>query len=299
MTPDQFYGLAAKLAGMTEEVVLHLLGEPLSHPELAGILSAAADAHLPVNIVTNGLLLTGERIELLLRPIVRQVSVSLQSFANNFPEQDPLTYVRRIKHFVDRAIAERPDLYINLRFWDLVESQKNNTNHNQDDLNLPLNPVLKHAEDSSNSLSKLRDAIATEFEFDWAGVLVDLRRRKSHRLKGRLYLHFDSRFVWPDLKNQVLQTKGFCHGLTGHFGIHADGTVVPCCLDHNADIPLGNAFETPIEDILNAPRATKIREGFARGELVEDLCKRCGYINRFKSKPAVLKPSPQPEGISS
>ena len=284
-----------------------MLGEPLSHPELAGILSAAADANLPVNIVTNGLLLTGERVELLLRPIVRQVSVSLQSFANNFPEQDPLAYVRRIKHFVDRAVAERPDLYINLRFWDLVESQKNNTNHNQESLNLalnlplnlPSNPTLNLAEDSSESLSKLRDAIATEFNFDWVGVLVDLRRRKSHRLKDRLYLHFDSRFVWPDLKNQILQTKGFCHGLTGHFGIHADGTVVPCCLDHNADIPLGNAFETPIEDILNAPRATIIREGFARGELVEDLCKRCGYISRFKSKPAVLKPSPQAEGISS
>jgi radical SAM protein with 4Fe4S-binding SPASM domain len=133
------------------------------------------------------------------------------------------------------------------------------------------------------------------------------RRRKSHRLKGRLYLHFDSRFVWPDLKNQILQTKGFCHGLTGHFGIHADGTVVPCCLDHNADIPLGNAFETPIEDILNAPRATKIREGFARGELVEDLCKRCGYINRFnsrfnsrfKSKAVVSNPSSQSESTAN
>jgi MoaA/NifB/PqqE/SkfB family radical SAM enzyme len=268
MTAEAFGQLAANLAGITKEVVLHLLGEPLSHPDLDGILKAAAAVALPVNIVTNGVLLTGERQDLVLRPIVRQISVSLQSYGNNFPDQDPTLYVERIKRFTDRALIERPDLYVNLRFWDLEGSKNDETNHNQ----------------------QLRSVIEKIYGFSWADVAVDVRRRKNHRLTGRLYLHFDSRFIWPDPANDVMQTKGFCHGLTGHFGIHADGTVVPCCLDHNADMPLGNAFTQSIGEVLSSPRAVAIREGFARGELVEDLCKRCGYISRFnqseRPKPA-------------
>jgi MoaA/NifB/PqqE/SkfB family radical SAM enzyme len=259
MTVEQFSGLATTLASMTKEVVLHLLGEPLSHPDLAGILSAAQSVQLPVNIVTNGLLLTGERVDLVLGLGVRQLSISLQSFTNNFPDQDPSSYVRRIKVFVDRALAQRPDLYINLRFWDLDGNSAEETNHNHN----------------------LRTILAKVFEFNWEDVHVDVRRRKNYRLTGRLYLHFDSRFVWPNLDNEIQQTEGFCHGLTGHFGIHADGTVVPCCLDHKADIPLGNVFSQPVVEILKSPRAAAMRAGFARGQLVEDLCRRCGFISRF------------------
>ena len=213
MTVEQFSDIARKLKPITREVVLHLLGEPLSHPQFSSIIQAAADASLPVNIVTNGLLLTGERINAALSPVVRQISVSLQSFGDNFPEQNPVTYVAKIKAFTDRAQAERPDLYINLRFWDLEGIGANETHHN-------------HA---------LRAVISDVYGVDWDSISIDVRRRKSHKLNGRLYLHFDSRITWPSMSNPVLQEQGFCHGLKGHFGIHADGTVVPCCLDHQAD----------------------------------------------------------------
>ena len=260
MTPADFARLAESLAPMTREVVLHLLGEPLSHPEFGRILDAAAAVSLPVNVVTNGLLLAGDRVEALLRPVVRQVSVSLQSFGNNYPDRDVGPYLAKIKRFTDRAFMERPDLYVNLRFWDLAGAAATETNHNQE----------------------LRRTLAEMYQFSWSDVQVDVRRRKSHRIQGRLYLHFDSRFTWPDIKAEKKQTTGHCHGLTGHFGIHADGTVVPCCLDHNADIPLGNALMQPITEILSSPRARTMREGFAKGVLTEDLCKTCGYIERFK-----------------
>lgn len=262
MTPEDFGRLTASLVPLTREVVLHLLGEPLSHPQLGMILDRATDVGLPVNIVTNGLLLSGDRASLLLCPIVRQVSVSLQSFGNNYPDQDPRPYVAKIKRFADRALAERPDLYVNLRFWDLSGVMADQTNHNQ----------------------SLRQTVSDLFEFSWDEIRVDVRRRKSHQLRGRLYLHFDSRFAWPDLSAPKTKTTGRCHGLSGHFGIHADGTVVPCCLDHNGDIPLGNAFKNSITDILASPRAKAMREGFASGHLVEELCKTCGYIDRFKAK---------------
>lgn len=268
MTQEAFFKIASDLKGRTRELVLHLLGEPLSHPDLAGILSAAGDAQMPINVVTNGVLLNGAKAELLLRPVVRQVSVSLQSFSDNFSLQDPMPYLAKIKAFADRALLSRPDLYLNLRFWDLSQIQSSGLSAGRDD-----------------ERNILREKLAEVFDFKWADVSINLRRRKNHRLRGRQYLHFDSRFIWPSLDNEIIQERGFCHGLSGHFGIHADGTVVPCCLDHGADIPLGNVFKSPIEVILESDRAVKMREGFKQKKLVEELCKRCGYISRFdKSK---------------
>ena len=259
MSVADFDRLAGEVAGLTEEVVLHLLGEPLGHPEFARILDACDRVGVRANIVTNGVLMTGGRPAELLRPIVRQVSFSLHSFEDNFKHQDPEVYFRRIANFIERAEAERPDLYINLRLWDLDGVGADDTARN----------------------SKMRDLLASNFGFDWTDVKVDLRRRKNWRIRGRIYLHFDSRFEWPRMDLPVQGTKGFCQGLTGHVGIHADGTVVPCCLDHKADMPLGNVHTTPMREILAGPRATAMRLGFQRGELVEPLCQRCTFISRF------------------
>lgn len=266
MSPDRFFEIAKSLKGKTKELVLHLLGEPLSHPDLGGILSAASDAQMPINVVTNGLLLHGDRIRFLLRPVVRQVSVSLQSYVDNFSDQDPTSYLKRVKAFADLALEQRPDLYVNLRLWDF-EGESSSPQ------------VL--AQGSESPRETLRRVLADIFQFEWESVKIDLRRKKNHRLRGRQYLHFDSRFLWPSLDNDLIHTKGFCHALSGHFGIHSDGTVVPCCLDHKATINLGNIHKTPIEDILASDRATRILDGFKRRVLVEDLCQRCGFISRF------------------
>lgn len=284
MDVARFESVIGQVAPLTEEVVLHLLGEPLGHPEFSRILDSCEAAKVPVNIVTNGVLMTGDRPAQLLRPVVRQVSFSLHSFEDNFKDSDPRVYLRRIRKFVDEALRVRPDLYINLRLWDV-----DGTAH----------------DDSGRNVS-MRALLAQAFGFAWEDVQVDLRRRKNWRIPGllppgvsagastgassgaslysraRVYLHFDSRFEWPDMTSPVRAEKGFCHGLSGHFGIHANGAVVPCCLDHKAEINLGNAFANPVTEILAGPRATSIREGFARGDLVEDLCRRCTFISRFE-----------------
>lgn len=259
LTPAEFRKVLGDVAPLTKEVVLHLLGEPLGHPQLGEILEVAGQHSVPVNVVTNGVLMTGDRPKLLLSPIVRQVSFSLHSFEANFPDSDPGVYISRIKRFADQALIERPDLYLNLRFWDLdgLGASQPSRNHS------------------------VREATSRAFGFNWRDVTADLRRKKNWRVAGRLFLHFDSRFEWPSIHREILQERGTCRALKGHIGIHADGTVVPCCLDHNADIPLGNIFETSLEQILASSRATKMKQGFDRGLLVEDLCKRCGFIERF------------------
>ena len=62
----------------------------------------------------------------------------------------------------------------------------------------------------------------------------------------------------------------------------ADGTVVPCCLDSEGEIALGNLFETDMETILSSPRARAMREGLTAGKMIEPLCQKCTYARRFR-----------------
>jgi len=261
LSPEAFCRIADQLPGLVDEVCLHLMGEPLGHPQLAAIVTACAERNLPINLTTNGMLLHGARLDLVLLPIVRQLNISVHSFEANFGVKDVELYMQRVIRCCRAALASRPDLYINLRLWDLGEPTH-----------------------LSSTNVAIRECLEREFAVDLVALKVDLRRRKNCALAGRIYLHFDSRFDWPSPQLPQRSTTGFCHALTGHFGIHADGTVVPCCLDKEARLALGNLQEAPLEKLLTGERATRMRAGFARGELVEDLCQKCTFVSRFDRK---------------
>lgn len=260
MSVAAFARLATQLEPLAEEVVLHVLGEPLTHPDLSGVLAAAAAAALPVHVVTNGVLLDRRRGDLLLQSGVRQVSVSLQSARASLPEPEYGHALERVLAFCTRAVSERPDLYVNLRLWNAAGPRTG------------IDDAL------------LAQRLSAHFGRDVGALQVDVRRRKNVPLRGRQYLHFDSRFEWPRLDLPEGAVRGTCHGLTGHFGILADGTVVPCCLDVDGILRLGNAFDTPLAEILNSARARHIRDGFAAGRRVEPLCRRCSFVERFSRR---------------
>jgi radical SAM protein with 4Fe4S-binding SPASM domain len=113
---------------------------------------------------------------------------------------------------------------------------------------------------------------------------IDVSFKKSKNIQGRIYFHFDSRFKWPSLMDPLISEHGFCHALSQQIGIHADGTVIPCCLDKEAGIPLGNILEQGFEEILNSEKLIKMREGFKKHLLTEELCRKCTYIKRFEKK---------------
>lgn len=105
-------------------------------------------------------------------------------------------------------------------------------------------------------------------------------RNGSFLLRDHLYLERAGKFDWPDLSANESGTQ-FCYGLRDQLGVLVDGTVVPCCLDHEGDIPLGNLFTQPLTEILTSPRACTLREGFSRRKPAEELCRRCGFAARF------------------
>ena len=257
MTIETFQKVIEQTAGLTEQVTLHLMGDPLVHPKLEQFLQICKVHEMPVFLVTNGVLLNDTKEELLLDPIIRQVNFSLHSFHDNYGDKDPSIYLNKIFKFTERAFLERPELYINYRLWNLEET-------------------LGVGEQNRSMLKRVCDQFQISFNEN-----IDIRRNKSVRIKNRLHLHFDTEFTWPALDLPLLGEKGTCYGLTSHFGVLADGTVVPCCLDKEGRIPLGHVNNDSIENILAGERAQNILQGFKQNKLVEDLCKRCDYITRF------------------
>lgn len=253
----QFKHAIDQVAPFAKQVCLHLMGEPLAHKDLEKFLAYCEEAKVQVNLTSNGLLLPQKKEILLNSMALHQLNVSVQSFHDNFPEKSLEEYLEKVMNVFDEMIELRPEVYLNLRLWNLgVEDSENEI-------------ILKFLENRYN-ISINRN--------------TDSRLRKSKKLFSRLYLHFDTRFEWPSLNLPLQGDHGTCQGLRNHVGVLSDGTVVPCCLDKEAKIKLGNIFESDFSSVINSEKAQKIKIGFENGRLVEDLCKHCPYIRRFDSK---------------
>ena len=98
------------------------------------------------------------------------------------------------------------------------------------------------------------------------------------KLGNNLYLNKDYEFIWPSFNNS-LDNDGFCYGLKTHIGILSDGTVVPCCLDSEGIVNLGNIFLEDLETILTKERTKKIINGFKNNKRIESLCRHCSFKN--------------------
>ncbi len=268
LSPEHFRKILTEVLPYSEQICLHLMGEPLAHPEFKEILSICEELGATIHLTTNGTYLKHFDHNLFYRSkAIRQINFSLHSFKDNYPGQDMRPYLYDILQFSKGALTEAPEMYINFRLWNLSSV----TNPNDDN-----SDILDHVQ-----------------EFFGVPVTekIDTRHRRSKNITGRVYFHFDTRFEWPSYGNPLQGDHGFCHALTQQIGIHADGTVVPCCLDKEAGIPLGNVLTDSFANILNEPRLKNMRDGFAKNQLTEDLCKRCTYIKRFKS--GEKRPPPQ------
>lgn len=248
MTPAEFDLVLERLTGQVEYVYLHVMGEPLSHPQLAELLSLAAAREMKVCITTNGTLLARQAETLLAAPTLHKVSVSLHSFEGNDGAQErERQYLEEVWSFAARAAAQ--GVIAALRLW-------------------------------NEGGAETRNGVIEAFLHEKCPGEWPEPRGGSFRLRDNLYLERAKKFDWPDLNAQERGTQ-FCYGLRDQLGVLADGTAVPCCLDHEGDIALGNLFTQPLSEILQSERACALREGFSQRRPAEELCRRCGFAARF------------------
>ena len=246
LTEEEFSALLPKIRPYTDYLYFHLMGEPLIHPKLQRFLELTGDAGFKVILTTNGTLLAKQQEMLLNSPALHKVNISLHAFEANdlaIPFHD---YLAGCFKFGKAAEGKK---LISYRLWN------------------------QGGQDEKNA--EILDAMKEFFTEPWA------QERRGTRIGERVYLEYGDKFDWPDLTASDGGEGVFCHGLRDQLGILCDGSVVPCCLDHEGDITLGNLFTQTMDEILDSPRAKAIYEGFSQRKAAEELCRKCGYARRF------------------
>ena len=258
MEVKHFKEIIKKIKPYTDYIYLHLMGEPFLNNNLEEFLEIGKENNLKINITTNGTLINKVSDILLKSESVRQINISLHSFEANDDKLSLEEYVKDITDFILEA-NEKTKIIFSIRLWN-IDTEK-----------------LKASNDLN---SKILDMIEANLKIDF-----DLREKliesNSVKIRKNLYLNMAEKFEWPDIDKQMEKAEVFCYGLRDQLGILVDGTVVPCCLDSEGNINLGNILEEDLESIINSQRAKAIYEGFSNRKAVEDLCKKCGYATRY------------------
>ena len=105
-----------RLHGHVRFLYLHLMGEPLSHPELADILEAAEEKGFRICITTNGTLLKQRGAVLLDHArTIHKVSISLHALEGSGAAMDMQEYLQSVWTFCEGM--RQKGTYCALRLW--------------------------------------------------------------------------------------------------------------------------------------------------------------------------------------
>ena len=254
---DFFESIIIQAKVYTKEIACHVVGDPLTLSNLSDYLDIIHKHGLKAMLTTSGYFLKKHAYDTLFHPCVKQINISLNSFNKNDTSITFEQYITPVLALCHAKLEREEELFINLRVWNLDEMMSERT----------FNEVL---------FSKLAEAFNSELDLD----NVYKERPRSIRLASKILIHFDNYFEWPSLNNKNYG-DGTCQGLQSHVAILASGKVVPCCLDCDGVMELGDLHEKSLKEILSNKRATNMLEGFKEGKAVEELCQKCSYKERF------------------
>lgn len=256
--PGDFEQRLVQIKPHTNHIYLHVKGEPLLHPKLDELLDLSHAHGFKVNLTTNGTLIPKAGPKILGKPALRQMNFSLHSFDGHAGSEDREGYLRHILAFIREASTH--GVIFSLRLWNL--SQDNLTNAQR--------------QRNRQTLSILEREFALDYRIE-----EKVAPGSGIRIADRVYINQDYEFEWPSLAAPEDDGVGFCHALRSQAAVLSNGTVVPCCLDGEGAIDLGNLNRSSFTDIVEGERANRIVDGFSRREAVEELCRKCGYRKRF------------------
>ena len=247
LSKEEFKIIISKIKDYTDYVYLHVQGEPLLHKDLEDFLKICEENNIKVNLTTNGTLIN-KYVDIFNRSkSLRQINISLH--CDNKKE----AYLDEVFSSCKKISS---NIYISYRIWNLK--------------------TLKPTKELINIMNKL-----TEYYNLTDEINDSIINKKSTKIDINTFVDKDNLFEWPSINNSV-EKDGFCYALKTHIGILSDGTVVPCCLDANGVIELGNIFNESLEEILDKKITKDIIEGFKNNKAVHPLCRKCNFRERFE-----------------
>ena len=247
MTISEFEHILKEVELKTNYIYLHVKGEPLLHPNLIDFLKLAEKYNLKVNLTTNGTLFPILVDKLKVCKALHKINFSLHC------EQDNPNYLNELFKSVEKLPEETIIIY---RLWTLKDG-------NLDKKSTTIVEKIKmYYKLSPETVNK---------------IISD----KNIKISPRIYVDKDNEFIWPDETNGN-ESTGFCMALKTQIAILCDGTVVPCCLDSNGCIELGNIYHQSLDEIVNSGKFKLLKKSFQERKITEKLCLNCTFKNRFK-----------------
>ncbi len=234
---DEFKRIVAKIKDYTDELYLHVLGEPLLHKDINKFIDYASDNGILVNITTNGYLIDKIKDN----KNIHRLNVSIHSYNSKY-KITLEDYLNNIFTVIDKL---RSKTFVSLRIW--FEGKNNQE-------------MLKYINERYKSK-------IDKFTHDTVYIIAK-----------NLVINSFHKFIWPDLNNNYYSEKGTCYGLINHIGILSDGTIIPCCLDSQGIINLGNIYKDDLADIFNSQRVKDMISGFKHNQKCEELCRHCKFL---------------------
>ncbi len=171
---------------------------------------------------------------------IRQLNISLHSFNDKYN----ISLTKYLDNIFD-TIETLKNTYISLRLW--VKNKYNND---------------------------IIDYINNKFNLN-----IDYNV-ENYKINNNLFINNFHEFIWPDLKNNYYSEKGSCYALKDHIGILSNGNIIPCCLDSEGVIKLGNIYKDNLNKILKNNRVINMINGFKNNKKCEELCKHCQFIQK-------------------
>lgn len=254
MSREEFSRVITQVRPYSDFVYFHVKGEPLIHPELEYFFKVCEENHVKVNITTNGTLLKEKKDVLLNAKSLRQVNVSLHSFSEN---QSQGNYLDTVLDFAKEA--SQKGVYVVLRLWNLSGERETD-------------------EVTKNTIRYINRVLCPDVD-----LFNEMKIKRNYTVSKSLFISFEEQFEWPSL-NSTHFADGYCHGTRDQIAVLSNGVVVPCCLDAEGVVNLGNVFESEFSDIVNGERIRAIYNGFTARCAVEELCKKCTFKSRFDIK---------------
>lgn len=243
---EQVEHIFKEIKDYTDYVYLHVKGEPLLHPNLDEIVKLADNYNLKVNITTNGTLLL-DKVDILEKHSnINKINISLHC------EHNKNNYLEEVFYARDTYLSDKTVIY---RLWTLKDNLLDNN--------------------SMEIVNKLKE------KYNLSTEVVDKIYNESNiKIENNLYVDKDNEFIWPTLDTNE-ESNGYCFALKTQIAILLDGTVVPCCLDSDGKVPLGNIYKQSFKSIVEGEKVKQLKKSFEDRKPCVELCRKCTFKNKF------------------
>ena len=297
LSAGEFNLLTDRVRGKVSFLYFHLMGEPLLHPLLPQFIRTANEKGFKTVLTSNGTLL--HRCLPLLEALPHKIQLSLHSHESN-ARGELAGYMQEVMQF--SVLAAEKGTCMVLRLWNQGGRDKENEEvmrlieqyvpkpwkerpdgfRRSDHLNLEFDRKFEGPTDGEKSEENLKDESEKESGDESE---KNLKNESEENLKEESEKESENGLGEKSSKKEKKQL--FCKALIKQIGVLSDGSLVPCCLDHDGDVVLGNLLHQSLEEILASPRAQALVEGFKHHTASEKLCQNCESAlagNSFRGK---------------